>query len=126
MALYELSYSLYLTKDYKKSVEIAYKGAQYKSEYLSQFYVSIGNGLDMLGESKKAVDVFKQGIKIQPDNNLLYYNIAYTYSRLGDVEETKKNYKRQHIWIPTIPALMRLWPNCFKKRAIEFPPYLRS
>jgi Tfp pilus assembly protein PilF len=93
-ALYELAYSYQAKKDHRKSLEIAYKGAQYKSDKLGGFYVLIGNSLDDLGEGKKAVEVYNKGIKIQPDNHLLYYNLALAHARLNNFEDAKKNLKK--------------------------------
>ena len=93
-ALYEMGYSYQMKKDYRKSLECGYKGVQYKSQRLSRFYVLIGNDLDELGEGKKAVDVYERGIKLKPDDFLLYYNLAITQSRLKNVEETRKNLKK--------------------------------
>lgn len=95
LALYELSFTYEMKKDYRKSLETAYKGAQYKSDHLAEFYVRIGNSLDLLGEPKKAVDVYKQAIKIKPDTRLLYYNLAVTYSRLNNLDEAKKSLKKE-------------------------------
>ena len=94
LALYELAYSYLMKKDYRKSLEVAYKGAQYKSDNLTGFYVLIGNNLDELGESKKAVEVYRRGIKLESDEQLLYYNLAITYSRLNNLEDAKKNLKK--------------------------------
>jgi len=93
-ALYELAYSYQMKKDYRKSLEAAFKGAQYKSDRLSLFYVLIGNDFDEMGEAKKSVEVYEKGIKIEPNNHLLYYNLAITYSGLNNPEETKKNLKK--------------------------------
>src|SRR5215217_2347965 len=57
-ALYEMAYSYQLKNDLRKSLEVAYKGAQYKSDTLPLLYVVIGNDLDMLHESKKAIEVY--------------------------------------------------------------------
>ncbi len=93
-ALYEMGYSYQMKKDYRKSLECGYKGAQYKSQRLSKFYVLIGNDLDEMGEGKKAVEVYEKGIKLKSDDFLLYYNLAITQSRLKNVEETRKNLKK--------------------------------
>jgi tetratricopeptide (TPR) repeat protein len=95
LALYELAFAYEMKKDYRKSLETAYKGAQYKSDHLGEFYIRIGNNLDLLGESKKAVEVYKQAIKIKPGTPLLYYNLGVTYNRLNNVEEAKKNIKKE-------------------------------
>ena len=104
LALYEMAYSYQMKKDYRKSLDLAYKGAQYKSNELTGFYVLIGNNLDELGESKKAVEVYRQGIKIKPDDQMLYYNLALTYSRLNDLEEAKKNFKKAAYLNPNHPS----------------------
>src|SRR5689334_13630268 len=67
MALYELGFSLSAKGEYKKALEIAYKGAQYKSKNLVGFYVLIGNNLDNLHESEKAVAVYKSALKLYPN-----------------------------------------------------------
>jgi tetratricopeptide (TPR) repeat protein len=94
LALYELAFAYQIKKEYRKSLEVAYKGAQYKSDNLTGFYLLIGNNLDFLGESKKAVEVFRKAIKLAPDDQLLYYNLGITYARLNNIEDAKKNLKK--------------------------------
>lgn len=94
LALYELAFSYNMKKDFRKSLELAYKGAQYKSDELIGFYMLIGNNLDELNEPKKAVEVYKQAIRLKPDTPLLYYNLALTYTNLNNSEEARKNYKK--------------------------------
>lgn len=93
-ALYEMSFSYSMKKEYRKALEAAYKGAQYKSRLLSAFYMQIGNNLDLLGEPKKAVEVYKAGIKLQPENALLYYNLAVTYRNLDKMDDARKTVKQ--------------------------------
>ena len=93
-ALYEVAYSYQGKKDLRKSLEVAYKAAQYKSTLLSAIYVLIGNNHDELGEPKKAIEVYEKGIKVKPDDYLLYFNLAITHSKLNNVEETRKNLKK--------------------------------
>src|SRR5687768_10719859 len=67
LALYEMSFAYSEKKDYKKALEVAYRGAQYKSEHLAGFYLLIGNNLDLLGEPDKAIEVYRKGIKLFPN-----------------------------------------------------------
>ena len=120
-ALYELGYSLQEKKDYKKSLEIAYKGAQYKSDQLTGFYILIGNNLDMLGESKKAVEVYRQGIKFNPDNQMLYYNLAVTYTRLNNLEDAKKTLKKSALLNPNHPSSHLLLAQIFSQTRYKTP-----
>lgn len=56
-----------MKKDYRNSLEVAFKGAKYKSDLLPAFYLQIGNNLDELGEPEKSVKVYKSSIKLLPD-----------------------------------------------------------
>ena len=103
-ALYELALTYQAKKDYRKSLELAYKGAQYISDNLTGFYVLIGNNLDELGEPKKAIEVYERGIKIRPNTKLLHYNLAITYSRLNKPEETRNNLKKELFVNPNHPS----------------------
>src|SRR3712207_2267485 len=63
LALYELGYAYSAKKDYAKSLEAAYRGAQYKSDQLPNFYLLIGNNLDLLGDAAGSIEVYRQGLK---------------------------------------------------------------
>jgi tetratricopeptide (TPR) repeat protein len=93
MALYELGFSYFSNKDYKLSLEIAFKGAQYKSEYLSGFYVLIGNNLDHAGDREKAIKVYKSAIKLFPGDAQLHYNLAVTYISANKFDDAKQSLK---------------------------------
>lgn len=93
-ALYEMAFSFSAIKNYRKSLEIAYQGAQYKSDTLARFYTLIGNNLDLLSQPDKAIETYKAGIKLFPDNSLLYYNLAITYKNQNKADDAKKNFKK--------------------------------
>src|SRR5712691_2490029 len=75
-ALYELGFSYFANREYQKSLDVAYKGAQYKSELLKGFYTLIGNDLDHLGQSEQAIKVYREGIEQFPSDVQLHYNLA--------------------------------------------------
>jgi FOG: TPR repeat len=93
-ALYEMGFSYSEKQDYKKALELAYRGARYKSNLLTGFYVIAGNSLDHLGESKKAIDVYKAGLKIAPQGWMLHYNLGVTYRNIGKPEDARKSLKK--------------------------------
>jgi len=112
-ALYELAFSYSMKKDYRKSLEVAYQGAKYKSRMLAGFYMQIGNNLDLLGEPKQSVEVYKAGIKLLPKMAMLHYNLAVTYRNLGKLDDARKAVKEAIAIDPDHPGshavLSGLW-----------------
>jgi tetratricopeptide (TPR) repeat protein len=93
LALYEMSFAYSAKKDHRKALELALRGAQYKSELLSGFYVLIGNTLDVLGEPGRAIEVYKKGIKLFPGEGQLHFNLGITYRKAGKVADARKSFK---------------------------------
>lgn len=124
LAMYEMAYSLFLKKDHRRSLETAYKGAQYKSEHLVHLYVLIGNNLDVMGDPKKAVDVYKKGIELEPDVSMLYYNLAITYNNLNKPEDAKKNLKKAVQLEPNHPSSHLALGTIFHKTGYKTPALL--
>ena len=93
LALYELGFAHMAKKDFKKSLEIGYRGAGYNSPQLAGFYLLVGNNLDLLGEPDKAVEVYKKAVKQFPRDGLLHYNLAVTYRNKNKLDEAKKSLK---------------------------------
>lgn len=124
LALYEMSYSYSMKKDYRKALDTAYMGAQYKSDLLSGFYLLIGNNLDLNGEGKKAVDVYKKGLKLQPDDHLLHFNLAVTYQNLNNIDDAKKTLKKAVVLNPNHPGSHMLLASIFYKTRYKTPAFL--
>src|SRR5215470_1124933 len=78
-AIYEMGFSYFARRDYKQSLETAYKGVQYKSKSLPGFYTLIGNNLDQLNDHEKAIKAYKAGINLFPDYGQLHFNLAVAY-----------------------------------------------
>jgi tetratricopeptide (TPR) repeat protein len=93
-AIYEMGFSYSEKQDYKQSLEIAYRGARYKSPLVTGFYVLAGNSLDHLGQPEKAIEVYKAGIKLQPNVAMLHYNLGITYRNNGKSAEARKSFKK--------------------------------
>jgi len=92
-ALYELGFSYFAKRDYQKSLEIANKGAQYKSDLLVGFYTLIGNDFDSLGQPDKAIKIYSEAIKQFPRDVQLHYNLAIALAGSKKSDEAKKMFK---------------------------------
>lgn len=89
-ALYELSHTLMVSKEYKRSLEVAMRGAEYDSATLPDLYSLIGSDLDELGDQKRAIAVYEEGIKRFPGNAVLPFNLGITYLRMQRPDDSRK------------------------------------
>lgn len=93
-AIYEMALTYAAKKDYQKSLELSLKGAQYQTDFLPDYYNLIGNNYDLLGQSDKAIQVYKSGIKQFPQEAPLYFNLGVAYFRQGKSAEALKVLKQ--------------------------------
>ena len=125
-ALYELAFAYSMKKDYRKSLEVAYKGAKYKSDMLPAFYMQIGNNLDLLGEPEKSVKVYKAGIKLRPNMAILHFNLAVTYRDMGKPDEARKSVKQALAIDPSHPGSHALLSGLWHKDGYKTPALLAA
>jgi Tfp pilus assembly protein PilF len=61
----------------------------------------MGNCLDHLGQREKAIDAYRRGLKLSPDDSSLLYNLALTLTQTGKASEALalvKNNARKNPW----------------------------
>lgn len=126
LALYEMAYSYYAQKDYRKSIEVGHKAAQFKSPLLDATYVQMGSCYDESGDSKKAVEIYKAGIKLSPSSSLLHYNLALTYLRTGQLEEARDAAKKAAWLDPNHPSSQLILSTLFDKGSYKIPSLLAA
>lgn len=100
MAMYELALSYFNKPDLEKTLEISFKGTQYKSKELALFYGLIAGVWDNQGKSLDAVKLYQDGIKMLKDEKGfeeqlagLYYNLGVTYARQKKYTESRELFK---------------------------------
>jgi tetratricopeptide (TPR) repeat protein len=121
-----MSYSYSAKKDYRKSLEVAYRGAQYKSDELRGFYLLIGNDLDLLGNAAESVEVYKKALKVFPDEALLHFNLAVAYGNSGKNDEAKKSLKAAVSHDPLHPGSHLLLARVFYQTGYKTPALLAA
>lgn len=126
LALYEMGYAYSSKKDYKKALEIAYRGAQYKSEQLRSFYLLIGNNLDMLGDTAESIEVYRQGLKLFPGEPLLHFNLAIAYKNAGKLDEARRSAKAALVANPQHPSSHIVLASLFYKGGYKTPALLAA
>lgn len=94
LAMYEMAYSYYAKRNPDKTLEIAQKAARYKSDLLPLIYVQIGSAVDDKGNSKKAIEIYKEALKLMPNETRIHYNLGLTYFRTKQYNDAKESLKR--------------------------------
>ena len=100
-AIYEMALSYYYKKDYVKAVEISMQGMKYNAKEIPLFYGMVANIWDEKGNPEKAIELYKDGIKIlEKEKNSeaylssLYYNLGVTYFQQKDGAKAKDALKK--------------------------------
>lgn len=88
---YEIAYSYYSAKEYKKAIKYAKKVVNSDSKYTKDAYLIYGTSLDAKGNNSKSIEVFKEAIDKFPDNNLLHYNLAISYFNSNQLAYSEKS-----------------------------------
>lgn len=125
-ALYEMSFSYYAKKDCQKSIETAYKAAQFKSNLIDAIYVQIGNCFDEQGNSKKAVETYRAGLKLAPASALLHYNLAVTYLRTEKFEDALGTVKQAAALDPNHSSSQLMLSRLFDRGYYKIPSLLAA
>jgi len=87
---YEISMSYFANNEYENALEFSEKGLRKDSRYYQHSAVIYGSCLDELGNTKKAIKFYKNTIKDFPTDYLLRYNLAVSYSKIGQNDDAVK------------------------------------
>lgn len=95
VAMYEKSYTQFSSKQYEACIELSKKilSLNPDEEMLKRVYVTYGSALDVSGNSKKALQVYDQGLKKIPNYFLLHFNKGITYRVMNDNEKSFQSFK---------------------------------
>lgn len=133
MAIYEKTLSLYYAKDYVKMVATALEGLKYKSNEIPLFYGLIANAYDDQGNPEKAIELYRQGIKMlegdasfKPYLASLYYNLAVTYVGLKQSKEARINLKKAVPLNFSYASPHYLLSNVFYQDNYKIPAFLAA
>jgi tetratricopeptide (TPR) repeat protein len=125
-ALYELALVHLARKDYQKAVDTAARLTQIRTPDLAKVYALIGNTLDMAGDPKKAVDVYRKGIEFSTEGvGTLYFNLGITYVEgLKDPAAAKAAFKQGALVDPTHTSTQLMLSKMFLRDDLRTPGLL--
>lgn len=90
LANYEIILSYFAIEEYEKAIKHSDILIAKRSPYMGKAYTMKGSALDLLGKPREAIQVYKAAIDVEPDDYLLYYNMALTYYNLKEYKEAEE------------------------------------
>ena len=124
MAMYELAYSLLEQKEYARALALAARGTTYRSEQLPLFYDLMGSAHDLMGDPKKAIEVYSQGIAVVPGASMLYYNRGITeMESLKDPVAARRSFERAIAVEPLQPAAHLMLGQVLQSNGYSVPSF---
>ncbi len=90
LALYEKAYSYVASQKYDEAISICKNAIEKHSgaDKLKYVFVTYGNALDGLKKTDLAIEKYNEGIKLFPDENMLYYNKGITLVNIRKYDES--------------------------------------
>ena len=99
--LYEIGFSYFMNKEYKKSIKHLDKVLKNENDFLVEAYTIKGSALDNLGKPKEAIKIYNEAISKFPENYLLYYNVALTQYKTSMLKDAEEHLKKGILLNPT-------------------------
>jgi tetratricopeptide (TPR) repeat protein len=123
-ALHEASLTYFAQKDYENAMALARQGAEFKSDLLPSFYMTIGSGLDETGRREDAIAVYKAAIKRVPNFALLHYNLGLTLIRSEKYGEAKQALQKGLLLDPNHRSSHLLLGSVYRQMGYRVPAIL--
>lgn len=124
LVIYKMASSYFAAAKYDDCIKFATHGSHFKSDYLPQFYLMIGNSLGKLGKTDEAISAFKQALEILPNNQLLHFNLAAMLSNTGAFDEARSHLKTAIRLDPKHASSHFALGQIYYKREYRFPSML--
>lgn len=124
LTMYELAYTYCSMQKYEEAVRLANEVCAYRSSEYGSACLIIGNCLDEQGRGKEAIKIYQQGIKDDPGNHLLYYNLALALLRRGQPGPARENLQLAALKNPGHPGSQLLLAQVFRQDGLRVPALL--
>jgi len=119
--MYELSLTYYSKGDVANALQTARTGTHYRSQFLPQLYMTIGNILDDQGKSKEAIALYKDAIDLQPDIALLHFNLGLSLIRNGNLQDAKVSLEKSVVLDPDHASSHFVLANIYNEMGYSVP-----
>jgi uncharacterized protein len=92
-ALYEKAYSLYADSQMTKALQYAQEGFKKYPEMSNLYSMLLGNIQDDLDKPEEAIATYKEGLRLDPNSDILRFNIGVTYQRQKNYEKSLEYFR---------------------------------
>lgn len=124
IALYEISSSLIAQRKSEQALPFALRGAEYISPYRYKFYTVIASIEDDLGNHEKAIALYQEALRQEPNDPLLHFNLGVTYARQQHTQLAISSLERAALLSPNHASSHYLLGILFFQRRQAVPALL--
>ncbi len=124
VAMHELAFTCYAAKNYDCAMQTALAGAQYQSDDLAYFYMTIANIYDDNKEGPKADKVYRFAIEQAPNDSLLHFNYGVNLMRESKLLEARKQLETALTLNPNHPGSHFVLGRAYEQSGYRVPAIL--
>jgi len=104
-AWYELAYSQSAAGKLKDAIESTNRGLQVADAQHQVGLLTLkANCLDDMGQPEKAIDCYREAVKLDPDDYLVHYNLGFTLLRTQRIKQAEAEFKTSAVLNPRHPT----------------------
>jgi len=123
---YEIGLSYAAMKDYPNAIKYLENGTRYKSRHLVGTIRMLGNVADNQGDGKKAIKIYKKGIKVDSKNPTIRYDMGIAYARQRKMAEAREQLKKAVELKPDYVGAHYVLSEVFRASEFKIPSMLAA
>lgn len=85
--------TLYFSKQNYQSAIFYFENGIKRDSTDSNLFLNYGNALVMNNANQKGIQAFNKALQLNPNNKQIYYFLAITYNKIGDIKNAEKYYQ---------------------------------
>ena len=124
LAVYEMGFAYFAKGDVAACRATLEPHANKRAPEQSLILGILGNCLDIAGDSKRAVEVYRKGLKVNPNDTQILYNLAVTLAAQNKLREARELLKKELTLRPEHGSGHYLLGQVFEAEGFRVPALL--
>jgi len=121
---YELTFSTFAKGDMAETVRLATEGASKAGPNQVHYLELLGNAYDNLNRTREAIDAYRRGIKIEPRDARIRFNLGVAYVRQGKLRDGRDAFQRAIELDPSYASPQYAMANLYRDDGYRVPAIL--